>query len=47
MVIEAKRVGELTLVTKSNDLMHVALSGPVVKPLMDGIKQAMRVATIT
>jgi hypothetical protein len=41
MVIEAKRVGLLVPATKSHDLMQVALSGPVVKPLMAGIKQAM------
>lgn len=41
MVIEAKRVGKLAPDTKSNELMSVALNGPVVKPLMEGIKQAM------
>jgi predicted type IV restriction endonuclease len=44
MVIEAKKVGKLAPATKSNDLMYVALSGPVVKPLMNGIKQAMTYA---
>jgi len=42
MVIEAKRKGKLQPDTKSRDVMHVALSGPVVKPLMPGIKQARR-----
>ncbi len=41
MVIEANRVGKLAPDTKSNELMSVALNRPVVKPLMEGIKQAM------
>ncbi len=41
MVVEAKKVGRLRPGTKSDDTMSVALSGPVVRPLMDGIKQAM------
>ena len=45
MVIEAKKAGLLQPATKSDEVMHVALSGPVVKPLMDGIKQAMGYAT--
>lgn len=44
MVIEAKRSGLLQPATKGDEVMHVALSGPVVKPLQDGIKQAMRYA---
>src|SRR4051812_17521236 len=40
MVIEAKRSGLLQPATKGDEVMHVALSGPVVKPLQDGIKQA-------
>lgn len=44
MVIEAKRVSLLQPASKSNELMHVALSGPVVKPLLPGISQAMRYA---
>jgi hypothetical protein len=45
MVIEAKRVGVLAPATKSHELMQVALSGPVVKPPMPGIRQAMTCAT--
>jgi predicted type IV restriction endonuclease len=45
MVIEAKKVGLLKPATNSKDLMHVALSGPVVRPLNPGIKQAMTYAT--
>jgi hypothetical protein len=41
MVIEAKKAGLLQPATKSDEVMYVALSGPVVKPLMAGIKQAM------
>lgn len=41
MVIEAKRVDKLAPATKSSELMHVALNGPVVKPLSAGMKQAM------
>lgn len=45
MVIEAKRSGLLRPATKGDEVMHVALSGPVVKPLLPGIKQAMTYAT--
>jgi hypothetical protein len=45
MVIEAKRTGKLTPASKSTEVMHVALKGPVVQPLRDGIDQAMRYAT--
>src|SRR5262249_31003704 len=41
MVLEAKKAGLLQPATKTKDLMIVSLSGPVVKPLMAGIKQAM------
>lgn len=41
MVLEAKKVGLLQPATKSKETMVVSLSGPVVKPLMSGIKQAM------
>ena len=44
MVIEAKRAGLLKPATKSEEVMHVALTGPVVKPLVPGIKQAMNYA---
>jgi len=44
MIVEAKKVGRLKPGTKSDEVMTVALSGPVVKPLMDGIKQAMMYA---
>jgi len=44
MIVEAKRVGRLQPATKGDEVMHVALSGPVVKPLMPGIGQAMRYA---
>jgi hypothetical protein len=44
IVIEAKRSGLLKPATKSDEVMHVALSGPVVKPLLPGIKQAMTYA---
>jgi hypothetical protein len=44
MVIEAKRSGLLHPATKSDEVMYVALSGPVVKPLMPGIKQALTYA---
>jgi hypothetical protein len=45
-VIEAKRSGRLQPATKGpatkgNEVMSVALSGPVVKPLLPGIRQAM------
>lgn len=45
LVIEAKRYGRLTPATKSNEVMFVALSGPVVKPLLPGIRQALQYAT--
>jgi len=44
MVIEAKRFGLLQPATKSDEVMYVSLSGPVVKPLLSGIKQAMNYA---
>jgi hypothetical protein len=44
MVVEAKKGGLLAPATKTNDLMYVALSGPVVKPLLPGIQQAMMYA---
>src|SRR5260370_17827451 len=44
MVVEAKRQGKLQPATKSSEVMHVNLSGPVVKPLLPGIKQAMSYA---
>jgi AAA ATPase domain len=44
MVIEAKRSGLLTPATKSREVMYVALNGPVVKPLLPGIKQALTYA---
>lgn len=44
MVIEAKRLGRLQPATKGDEVMHVALSGPVLKPLLPGIKQAMAYA---
>jgi hypothetical protein len=45
MVIEAKRSGRLQPATKGDEVMSVALSGPVVKPLLPGIRQAMDYAT--
>jgi hypothetical protein len=45
MVIEAKRFGLLQPETKGDEVMHVALSGPVLKPLLQVIKQAMAYAT--
>jgi predicted type IV restriction endonuclease len=45
MVIEAKRSGLLQPPTKGDEVMHVALSGPVLKPLLPGIRQAMAYAT--
>jgi hypothetical protein len=44
MVIEAKKAGRLTPATKSKDLIYVTLTGPVVKPLLAGIRQAMNYA---
>jgi len=44
MVIEAKRNGKLEPATKSTDVMHVNISGPVVKPMLSGIRQAMAYA---
>lgn len=40
LVIEAKRSGKLEPATKQSDVLNVSLSGPVVQPLMAGIKQA-------
>ncbi len=45
LVIEAKRFGLLKPATKTNEIMHVSLKGPVVKPLVHGIKQALTYAT--
>ncbi|MDP2367236.1 ATP-binding protein [Rhodoferax sp.] len=45
LVIEAKRSGLLQPATKGDEVMNVALTGPVVKPLLSGIKQAMTYAT--
>lgn len=45
LVIEAKRFGLLKPATKMNEIVHVSLTGPVVKPLVPGIRQAMRYAT--
>lgn len=42
LVIEAKRSGLLAPATKGDEVMHVALTGPVVKPLRGGIDQAIR-----
>jgi hypothetical protein len=44
MVIEAKRSGRLQPATKGEEVMYVALSGPVVKPLLPGVRQAMEYA---
>jgi len=44
MIVEAKRAGRLEPETKGHEVMHVALSGPVVKPLLPAIKQAMQYA---
>ena len=44
MVVEAKRNGKLEPATKSTDVMYVSLSGPVLKPLLSGIRQAMSYA---
>jgi hypothetical protein len=44
LIIEAKRSGLLEPATKGDEVMHVALTGPVVKPLRPGIEQAMRYA---
>ncbi len=44
MVIEAKRSGLLQPATKGDEVMHVTLSGPVVRPLVPGIRQAMTYA---
>ena len=41
MVLEAKKAGLLQPATKTKEVMIVSLSGPVVKPLLAGIKQAM------
>ena len=45
MVIEAKKAGLLEPATKSRDVTFVSLSGPVVKPLLPGIRQALGYAT--
>lgn len=44
LVIEAKRVGLLKPATKGDEVMSVTLSGPVVKPLLPGVRQAMNYA---
>lgn len=44
MIIEAKRSGFLQPATKGSEVIPVSLSGPVVKPLLAGIKQAMSYA---
>jgi energy-coupling factor transporter ATP-binding protein EcfA2 len=41
LVIEAKRHGKLAPATKDSAVMAVSLSGPVVRPLLAGVKQAM------
>jgi hypothetical protein len=41
LVIEAKKVGLLAPDTKSEQFSYVSLSGPVAKPLLPGIRQAM------
>ncbi|RKE86259.1 ATP-binding protein [Rhizobium sp. AG855] len=40
LVVEAKRVGVLAPATKAERITEVSLSGPVVKPLLPGIRQA-------
>ncbi|TPI77691.1 AAA family ATPase [Mesorhizobium sp. B2-8-9] len=40
-ILEAKRVGLLSPTTKGREVINVALSGAVVKPLLPGIRQAM------
>jgi predicted type IV restriction endonuclease len=45
IVIEAKRSGLLRPATKGDEVLHASLSGPVLKPLLAGIKQAMSYAT--
>ena len=44
LVIEAKRSGLLRPVVKGHEVMSIALSGPVARPLLEGIKQALRYA---
>lgn len=44
LIIEAKRVGLLRPASKTEEVLHVTLTGPVVKPLVPGIKQAMKYA---
>jgi predicted type IV restriction endonuclease len=44
VIIEAKRFKLLQPATKGDEVMHVALSGPVLKPLLPGIKQALNYA---
>lgn len=43
-VVEAKRNGRLTPNTNSKGMIHLALNGPVLKPLADAVKQAFRYA---
>lgn len=45
MVIEAKKAGLLEPATKSEEVSYASLSGPVVKPLMAGVRQALGYAT--
>lgn len=45
MVIEAKKVGLLAPATKSVEVTNVSLSGPVVKPMLPAIRQALGYAT--
>ncbi|WP_081991290.1 ATP-binding protein [Inquilinus limosus] len=44
IVIEAKRVGLLEPETKSVEMSYVSLSGPVVRPMIDGVRQALAYA---
>ena len=44
MIVEAKKVGRLEPATKGEEVMSLSISGPVVKPMLDGVKQAMRYA---
>lgn len=44
LVIEAKRGDYLKPSTKADEVMFVTLSGPVVKPLLPGVRQAMSYA---
>ncbi|MER8389056.1 ATP-binding protein [Mesorhizobium sp. M1380] len=45
IVVEAKRAGLLTPVTKGSQVVNASLKGAVVKPLLPGIRQAMGYAT--